>query len=94
MLRLAGPGLTASGKHITYNGGHFIAADPKLLPYFTKVIVPGYNNGKPVDVIDRGGAIRDITSTSSCPRTSSRRLGQEVVAGDGVRVRAIPQYQS
>lgn len=51
-------GLTASGKPTTYNNGHFIAADTKILPYGTKVIVPGYNDGKPVAVIDRGGAIR------------------------------------
>ncbi|HET6247340.1 MAG TPA: 3D domain-containing protein [Tepidisphaeraceae bacterium] len=51
-------GLTSSGRPITYNGGHFIAADLKLLPYGTRVIIPGYNNNKAVEVIDRGGAIR------------------------------------
>ncbi len=51
-------GLTASGRPITYNGGYFIAADTKLLRYGTQVIVPGYNDDKPVEVIDRGGAIK------------------------------------
>ena len=51
-------GITSSGRPITYNGGKFVAADLKLLPYGTRVIVPGYNDGKPVEVIDRGGAIR------------------------------------
>lgn len=51
-------GLTASGKPVTYNGGHFVAADVKLLPYGTQLIIPGYNGGNPVEVIDRGGAIR------------------------------------
>lgn len=51
-------GLTASGRKITYNGGHFVAADLKVFPFGTKLIVPGYADGKPVEVIDRGGAIR------------------------------------
>ncbi|HZL35751.1 MAG TPA: 3D domain-containing protein [Tepidisphaeraceae bacterium] len=51
-------GLTASGKRITYNDGHFVAADVKLLPFGTKLIVPGYNEGKAIEVIDRGGAIK------------------------------------
>lgn len=51
-------GITASGKRVTYNGGHFVAADLRLLPFGTKLIIPGYNNGKPVEVIDRGGAIK------------------------------------
>lgn len=51
-------GVTASGKPISYNQGHFIAADTRLLPYGTRVIVPGYNDDQPVEVIDRGGAIK------------------------------------
>ncbi|HZK81823.1 MAG TPA: 3D domain-containing protein [Humisphaera sp.] len=51
-------GMTASGRPISYNGGHFIAADTTILPYGSKVIVPGYDDGHPVEVIDRGGAIK------------------------------------
>jgi 3D (Asp-Asp-Asp) domain-containing protein len=50
-------GLTASGKGISYNGGRFVAAD-KGLPFGTRLLVPGYNDGNPVEVIDRGGAIK------------------------------------
>ena len=34
-----------------------MAAD-KSIPFGTLVIVPGYNEGKPVKVLDRGGAIK------------------------------------
>jgi 3D (Asp-Asp-Asp) domain-containing protein len=51
-------GLTASGRRVTYNGGAFVAADTDLLPFGTKLVIPGYQNGKPVEVIDRGGAIK------------------------------------
>lgn len=51
------PHRTASGKHV-YVGG--IAADLRVLPFGSKVIIPGYNNGKPCTVIDTGGAIRGL----------------------------------
>jgi 3D (Asp-Asp-Asp) domain-containing protein len=51
-------GKTASGKRITYNGGKFIAADTSLLPFGTRVSIPGYNGGRPVPVEDRGGRIK------------------------------------
>ena len=51
-------GLTASGKPITYNDGHFVAADKKLFKFGAKLQVPGYADGQPVEVIDRGGAIK------------------------------------
>ena len=51
-------GLTASGRRVTYNGGAFVAADTGLLPFGTKLVIPGYHNGKPVEVIDRGSAIK------------------------------------
>jgi 3D (Asp-Asp-Asp) domain-containing protein len=50
-------GITASGKHISYNSGRFVAADTTVLPFGTKILVPGYGE-RPVEVIDRGGAIR------------------------------------
>lgn len=50
-------GITASGKPVTANGGRFVAAD-KTIPFGTLVTVPGYADGEPVPVLDRGGAIR------------------------------------
>jgi 3D (Asp-Asp-Asp) domain-containing protein len=51
-------GLTASGKSVRYNGGRFVAADTRVLPFGTKVMIPGYNNGRAVEVIDTGSAIK------------------------------------
>lgn len=48
------PYRTASGKTV-YVGG--IAADLRILPFGSRVIIPGYNGGKPCTVIDTGGAI-------------------------------------
>jgi 3D (Asp-Asp-Asp) domain-containing protein len=50
-------GLTASGKDVTYNDGRFVAADTSVLPFGTKLVIPGYTE-KPVEVIDRGSAIK------------------------------------
>ena len=51
-------GLTASGLPVTYNQGHFVAADARLFKFATKLIIPGYAGQQPVEVIDRGGAIK------------------------------------
>jgi 3D (Asp-Asp-Asp) domain-containing protein len=51
-------GLTASGRSIAYNGGRFVAADKKLFKFGTRLSIPGYAGGEPVEVIDRGGAIK------------------------------------
>ena len=51
-------GVTASGKSVKFNGGMLVAADTKKLPFGTMLTIPGYNNGKPVPVEDRGGAIK------------------------------------
>jgi 3D (Asp-Asp-Asp) domain-containing protein len=59
--RCCGPsahGLTASGRLVSYNGGLFVAADTQVLPFNTKLVIPGYADDKPVQVIDRGGAIK------------------------------------
>ena len=50
-------GLTASGRHVSYNGGRFVAAD-KALPFNTRLLIPGYAGGEDVPVLDRGGAIK------------------------------------
>ena len=51
-------GITASGFSVWTNGGRMVAADTSLLPFGTLVSVPGYDNGSPVPVLDRGGAIK------------------------------------
>jgi 3D (Asp-Asp-Asp) domain-containing protein len=51
-------GLTASGRSIGYNGGEFVAADTRLFKFGTQLQIPGYANGQPVEVIDKGGAIK------------------------------------
>ncbi|MCD6392317.1 MAG: 3D domain-containing protein [Planctomycetes bacterium] len=48
-------GITASGHEIA-PGDLFVAADSKY-PFGTRISVPGYADGKPVKVLDRGGAI-------------------------------------
>ncbi len=50
-------GITASGQPVTANGGKFIAS-PRAYPFGTRMIVPGYNDGKPTPVLDRGGSIK------------------------------------
>jgi 3D (Asp-Asp-Asp) domain-containing protein len=49
---------TASGKPIWHNDGQFVAADTRLLPFFTKICVPGYYGETPVPVLDRGRKIK------------------------------------
>ncbi|MEM6394095.1 MAG: 3D domain-containing protein [Planctomycetota bacterium] len=51
-------GITASGYSVYTNGMALVAADTRLLPFGTLVSIPGYNDGKPVPVLDRGGAIK------------------------------------
>ncbi len=50
----ASPFITASGQKVHVGG---IAADLNVLPFGSLVIIPGYNNNKPCEVIDTGGAI-------------------------------------
>ena len=50
-------GITASGHDVSYNNSRFVAADTDQPPFGTKLIIPGYN-AAPVEVIDRGGAIK------------------------------------
>lgn len=51
-------GVTASGLPVSHNGGRFVAADTSVLPFGTKLVIPGYHAVGPVEVIDRGGAIK------------------------------------
>ncbi|MFI4859907.1 MAG: 3D domain-containing protein [Phycisphaerales bacterium JB063] len=50
-------GITASGMSVWTNGMKLVAADPSI-PFGTILTVPGYNDGHPVPVLDRGGAIK------------------------------------
>lgn len=50
-------GITANG-HKIKPGDRFVAA-PKKVPFWTMLVVPGYNDGEPVPVLDRGGAIKE-----------------------------------
>jgi len=50
-------GLTASGRSVRHNNGRFVAADTQVLPFNTRVSIPGYHDGQPVPVIDTGSAI-------------------------------------
>ena len=49
-------GYTATNYKIK-QGDRFVAA-PKNYPFGTKMVIKGYNGGKPVIVRDRGGAIK------------------------------------
>ncbi len=51
-------GITASGYSVWTNGMKLVAADTKVLPFHSIITVPGYNDGRPVPVLDRGGAIK------------------------------------
>lgn len=51
-------GVTASGKSVWTNGMKLVAADTSMLPFNTILTIDGYNAGKPVQVLDRGGAIK------------------------------------
>jgi len=51
-------GYTASGYSVWTNGMKLVAADTRVLPFGTLVSIPGYNGGRPVPVLDRGGKIK------------------------------------
>lgn len=51
-------GITASGYSVWTNGMKLVAADTRILPFKSIVTVQGYNGGRPVPVLDRGGKIK------------------------------------
>ncbi len=51
-------GMTSSVHHVSTNGMRLVAADSRVLPLGSMVSVPGYDEGKIVPVLDRGGAIK------------------------------------
>lgn len=78
-------GRTASGKSIWHNQGRFVAADKRVIPFFKKIRIPGYNGGKAVPVLDTGRRIRGnrldvfFHSHTRANRWASRRLTVEVL---------------
>lgn len=51
-------GITFSGKSVWTNGMQLVAADRRVLPIGSVISVPGYAGGRPVPVLDIGGAIK------------------------------------
>jgi 3D (Asp-Asp-Asp) domain-containing protein len=51
-------GKTATMKSVWTNGMNLVAADPKVLPYWSMISVPGYAKTEIVPVLDCGGAIK------------------------------------
>jgi len=51
-------GQTATLHSVWTNGMRLVAADPKVLPYFSLVSVPGYHGADVVPVLDCGAAIK------------------------------------
>ena len=51
-------GITASGYSVWTNGMKLVAADTDHYPFGTILTIPGYNGGRPVPVLDRGGRIK------------------------------------
>ena len=51
-------GITASGLLVSHDRGRFVAADTGILRFGTLLEIPGYHDARPVEVIDRGGAIK------------------------------------
>jgi 3D (Asp-Asp-Asp) domain-containing protein len=80
-------GKTASGADITANRSRFVAADTSVLPFGTKVRIPGYYNGAAVPVLDRGGKIKAMrldvffTSHEQARKWGVRRLPVTVLDG-------------
>ena len=59
--RCCGPqacGVTASGRNVRANHSRFVAADTRVLPFHTRLSIPGYDGGQAVPVLDCGGAIK------------------------------------
>jgi 3D (Asp-Asp-Asp) domain-containing protein len=51
-------GITSSLHDVGTNAMKLVAADTRLLPLGSMISVPGYDDGKVVPVLDRGGAIK------------------------------------
>ena len=70
-------GITASGRPVSANGERFVAAD-RDIPFGTMLVIPGYNDGRPVEVLDRGGAIKGNRLDVYFPtHAEARRWGRQ-----------------
>lgn len=49
---------TATMHSVWTNGMNLVAADPRVLPYWSMISIPGYADGDVVPVLDCGGAIK------------------------------------
>jgi 3D (Asp-Asp-Asp) domain-containing protein len=65
-------GITASGHRV--QPGDYLVAAPRTYPFGTIMEIPGYNEGKPVQVEDRGGAIKAGTVDPNTGKTSLDKL--------------------
>lgn len=84
-------GITASGQRVSYHNQAFVAADTSLLPLYSWVIIPGYNHGRPVPVIDRGSAISGRELDVFFPsHAQAQRWGRQTLT---VKVVALPDTQ-
>ena len=75
-------GVTASGVGVDYNGGRFVAADTRILPFGTELQIPGYGSadGEIVEVVDRGGAIKGYRLDVFYPdHATARQWGRQVL---------------
>jgi len=83
-VKCCGPeaqGVAASGKPVSYNDGKFVAADTKKYGFGTKLTIPGYGDGRAVEVIDRGGAIKGNKLDVFFPtHTEALQWGRQKVA--------------
>ncbi|QNN25306.1 hypothetical protein HED60_24490 [Planctomycetales bacterium ZRK34] len=50
--------ITASGYSVWTNAMKLVAADKRMFKFGTILTIPGYNDGHPVPVLDRGGKIK------------------------------------
>ena len=73
------PGITASGYSVRENHGRFISA-PKRFKFGTAFRIPGYYNGDPVPVLDRGGAITGNRLEVFFPlHSDARKWGRQIL---------------
>jgi 3D (Asp-Asp-Asp) domain-containing protein len=73
-------GITASGYSVWTNGMKMAAADTDVLPFGTLVSVPGYDDGRVVPVLDRGGAIKGNRLDMLYPtHQQARSFGSRVI---------------
>ncbi len=90
-------GLTASGKRVNYEGGRFVAADTRLLPFGTRLVIPGYHESVAggVEVIDRGREIKgrrlDVFFAS---HSAAKAWGRRIVMVDVLAAEPVDGYVS